>query len=338
MQRLSRYLAQHFFSSLLSFFIPLFGIASLIFFVKIVSITAYIHINFLELFQLYFYVLPQILFFTLSITFFIAAVSATYRLSYDFELIALFALGISPKRLVLYFLKNAALFSAILLIFGLLLIPQAKQLYKGFLTYKRHQMQLNIKPSEFGHKFGDWYLFMKDRQKNRFVDVALYSQKFYDKENFIVAKSATIQNDPKGILLTLYDGNAYSYDKEVLQIVNFKKLQLLDRASNRYFYYQGVVDYWKNALQNKQRAFDLTFFLFLALFPLAALFFIPFLGVVNTRYERKNIFLNSLATTLLYFAIAFGVSKPLGFYALLFLPLWLGVGFWLYKQKVAKRY
>ena len=338
MKRLGRYLSHHFFGAFLSFFIPLFGIASLIFFVKIVSITAYIHVTFLELFQLYFYVLPQILFFTLSITFFVAAVSATYRLSYDFELIALFALGVSPKKIVQFFFKNALFFSLILLIFGLLLIPQAKQLYKGFLTYKRHQMQLNIKPSEFGHKFGDWYLFMKDRQKNRFIDVALYSQKFHNKENFIVASSATIQNDPKGIALTLYNGNAYSYDHDVLQTVQFEKMRLIDQASSKYFYYQGVVDYWKEALKNRQRAFDMTFFLFLALFPIAALYFIPYLGVINTRYEKRNIFLSSLFITVLYFAIAFGLAKPLGFWALALLPVWLLAGFWLYKTKVAKRY
>ena len=338
MRRLTNYLNSHFFSSFLTFLLPLFGIASLIFFVKIVSMTSIIRIDLLELLEMFFYLLPQILFFTLSISFFIAAVSTLYRLSYEFELIATFALGISPNKILKPFFKQAILLSIILSIFGLILIPQAKQLYKGFITHKKRELQLNIKPNDYGHKFGSWLLFIQGKQDNHYIDVALYSQDTQKKENFILASKATISNSPRGIKLTLFNGKAFSYDKETLQQITFEKMEIYDRSSSRVFHYTEILNYWKEAFKNKKRAFDMTFFLFIAFFPLSSIYLVGYLGITNTRYERRNIFFSSLMATLLYFALAFGVAKPLGLKALIFLPIWMLIGYILFRKKILKRY
>jgi len=337
MKRVRRYINRHYFAAFLNFFIPLFGIASLIFFVKIVSVTSVIKVTFLELLQLYIFIIPQILFFTLSITFFVSAVSAIYRLSYEFELIALFSLGYSPGVIVRIFLRQALLLSSILLVFGLVLIPQAKQLYKGFIIHKKAQVELNIKPSEFGHRFGEWYMYVEDKEGENLKNVALYNQQG-QKETFILAKSARLANVASGIRMTLFDGTAYGYSDEKLQQMRFSKMEILDNPTSRMFHYVNVISYWEEALRSDKRAFDMTFFIFLALFPLASLFFIPYLGVTNARYERRNVFLSALGVTLLYFALAFGLAKPLGFKALALLPLWMAAGYWLYRKKILARY
>ncbi len=337
MKRLRSYINRHYFSTFLSFFLPLFGIASLIFFVKIVSVTSIVHITFLELFQLYIFILPQILFFTLSITFFVSAVTAIYKLSYEFELIALFALGISPNAIIKIFFRQALLLSTLLLIFGLVLVPQAKQLYKGFILYKKAQMHLNIKPSEFGHRFGSWYLYIESKEGDIMQNVALFNHD-RKKENLILAQKSRVDNNQSGIRLTLLDGTAYGYSDEKLQQMRFSKMQISDSGKVRDFHYVNVISYWEKALRSDKRAFDMTFFIFIALFPLVSIFYIGYLGITNTRYERRNVFLSSLAVTVLYFALAFGLAKPLGFKALALLPLWMAAGYWLYRKKILARY
>lgn len=338
MRKTADYINSHIFSSFLSFFIPLFGIASLIFFIKLVSVTSIIKITFMELLKMYIFILPQILFFTLSIAFFTAAVSALYKLAFDYELIALFSLGVSPQKITKIIAKSAVLLSLILILLSLILIPQAKQLYKGFIIYKKSSIKLNIKPNQFGHRFGEWYLFIGDKKGNSYQNIALYNQKLNSRQNFINAKEAKIGSDKKGIRLDLMRGKAYIYKNSELQEIAFEKMTIYDSGTAENFFYKGVVDYWSEAFTNHRREFDITLFLFISLFPLAAIFYIPYISVINTRYERRNVFLISLGVIALYFAIAFGLAKPLGVKALIFLPIWMAIGYLLYKNRVLKRF
>ncbi len=337
MSKLYRYLGDQLFSSFLSFFLPLFGIASLLFFIKLVSVTAVIQISFGELMELYLFILPQILFFTLPISFFAAGVGALHRLSFEYETIALFSLGIGPGRILTFFRRYATLLSLALLLLSLILIPQAKQLYKGFVIYKKVQAKINIKPSEFGHHFGDWYLFIEKKGTEGYENVALYNQKLQNQENFIIAQKAKIDND-KGLKLSLHSGHAYTYQPQKLKQIDFEKLILHDTSTNHFFHYKNPFVYWLGALSNHRRAYDLTLFVLFSLFPLVSLYFLAALGIHNPRYEKANIFLKSLVVMALYFGISFGISKALGFWALAFAPLWLVAGVIYYNQKVAKRY
>ena len=335
--KLSNYLGNQLFGSFLSFFLPLFGIASLIFFIKLVSVTAVIQIGFLELMELYLFILPQILFFTLPIAFFAAGVAALHRLSFEYETIALFSLGIAPDKIVTFFRQFGGLLSLALLLLSLILIPQAKQLYKGFVVYKKVQAKINIKPSEFGHHFGDWYLFIEKKGPKGYENVALYNQKLQNQENFIIAKRAQIDNE-QGLKLTLHSGHVYTYQPNRLKQIDFETLVLYDTSASHFFHYKDPFAYWVESLSNHRRAYDLTLFILFSLFPLASLYFLVALGIHNPRYEKGNIFLKALGVMALYFGISFGISKALGFWALAFAPVWLVLGVIYYNQKVAERY
>ncbi len=336
--RLSRYLNNHHFASFLSFFIPLFGIASLIFFIKMVSITSIIHITFFELLELFIFILPQILFFTLPIVYFASAIAALHRLSYEYETIAFFSLGVAPKRFLFIFAKSGALLSLLLLIFSLVLIPQAKQLYKGFIAYKRGVAKLNIKPSEYGHKFGDWYLFLEAKTKDGYYsNISLYNNKLQKRENFIVAKRARLFHGKEGLKLSLFWGRAYTYEKDTLQEVSFRHMDIFDTSSQQNFRYQDVISYWLATLHNSRRAYDLTLFIFISLFPLLSVPLLITFGILNPRFQRGSIF-GAALTTALYFGIAFGLAKALPFYALWFLPIWIVAALFIYKKVIAKRY
>ena len=129
---ISGYLSKNFQSSFFTIFLPLFFIASLVFIIKISALTASIQISFVEMMYLFGYNLPSILFYTLPISFLVATVMTLLRLSNDNELMALFALGSNAKVILYRFFFIASLFSLILLILSLGLMPKTKQQFKAF--------------------------------------------------------------------------------------------------------------------------------------------------------------------------------------------------------------
>ena len=78
-------LKQYLFSQLAITFFPiflgLFFITSVVFVVKIASLTSIITIDFFELFTLFAYVVPQILFYTMPVSFFLSLVITLAKLA-----------------------------------------------------------------------------------------------------------------------------------------------------------------------------------------------------------------------------------------------------------------
>ena len=114
MNKLEKYLINNLSTLFLSIFLSLFAIASVVFLIKLATYTAVIQLTIFEMFKLYLFVLPQILFYTLPITFFIAAALSIFRLSNDNEIVILFALGIHPKFLLKTLFKPAFLLTILL--------------------------------------------------------------------------------------------------------------------------------------------------------------------------------------------------------------------------------
>lgn len=340
MVRLSRYLNSNFSTMFFSLFIPLFSIASLIFFIKVVSITSIIKINYIELLKLYMYVLPQIFFYTIPITFFAAAVITLSKLSYDYEMIVVFSLGIKPFKIAHILGKLSFLASVTLLILSLVVIPQAKQMYKGFIAYKKAQAVFNIKPSEYGQKFGDWLLFIgAQKGRNSFEDVVLYNQKVMEKENFIIAKKAYIVSDKEGLKFVLKNGKGYTYENGVLNELEFKKMVINDLSVFEGKKYRNIIEYWFESSSDKKRAFDFTIFVTVSLFPMISIFLILAIGIRNPRYEKNLTYLWIILSILIFYILAFTLSKKLPFYAIfIIIPIWIALGYSIYNKKIKPRY
>ncbi len=340
MVRLSRYLNKNFSTIFFSLFIPLFSVASLIFFIKVVSITSIIKVDFLELLNLYLYVLPQIFFYTIPITFFAAAIITLSKLSYDYEMVVLFTLGIKPIKIAHILGKMALLASITLLILSLGIIPQAKQMYKGFIVYKKAEAVFNIKPSEYGQKFGDWLLFLgSGNGKNRFKNVALYNQKVMNKENFILAKEANIISDNEGLKFILKEGKGYTYEKEKLKEIEFEKMVINDLSVIEGKTYRNIIEYWFESTSNKTRAFDFSIFIIVSLFPMISIFLILAIGIKNPRYEKNYTYLWIILSIVIFYTISFLLSKQLPFYSIaIILPFWFFIGYFIYRKKINQRY
>ncbi|BCD67898.1 lipopolysaccharide export system permease protein [Nitratiruptor sp. YY09-18] len=281
--------------------------------------------------------MPQILFFSIPVVFFAAAVAMLKKLSFEYESIALFSVAISPHTITNTLLKVAFWTSVLLATISLLIIPQAKQMYKGFIYLKEARAQLNLKPSELGHKFGDWYIYVGAKKKNSYKDVSLY-HKTDKEEHFIVAKSAKIVHSSDSFALELFDGNTYTLDNNKLKQITFDTMTIYDNSKKRYLIYADPFSYWAIAAKNHQRAFDLTLFLLISLFPLAAIYIAAILGIYNPRFEVKGSFFYALFALLLYFSLSFVLAKKFTILALIFFPLWLLGSFLLFNKVIAKRY
>ncbi|MDX1296111.1 MAG: LptF/LptG family permease, partial [Sulfurimonadaceae bacterium] len=128
MDKIKHYLISHFSILFFSIFLALFAIASIVFMVRIAHMTSVITLNLYELFLLYLYILPELLFFTLPITFFVAAALALHKLSVDNEMVVIFALGIKPAFIYRTLLKPAVMLSVIMIFNFIVVIPHTKML------------------------------------------------------------------------------------------------------------------------------------------------------------------------------------------------------------------
>lgn len=304
MGRVNHYLLKHFSSLFASLFFTLFFITSVVFFIKIASITSVIKISFYELGLLYVYLLPNILIYTLPITFFIALCISLFNLSKENETIVLFTLGYMPKKIARLFIIVSSILSLLLIVNILVLIPTAKQLNANFLDYKRAEAKFNIKATEFGQKFSDWLVYIDESdKKDSYSGVVMYQEETAkNTEKIITAKKADINNDNGVLKLELDNGKAFEISSKKIEQVNFSQMYLKSEPKDKVSSVKDIITYWKLALNDDKRAYDLAFFLLIALFPVATVLFGVSIGVVTYRYERGGIYPSMIVVIFGYLA------------------------------------
>ena len=341
MGRVNHYLLRHFSSLFASLFFTLFFITSIVFFIKIASITSVIKINFYELGLLYLYLLPSILTYTLPVTFFIALCISLFNLSKENETIVLFTLGYTPRKIAKLFVIVSFLLSLLLLINILILIPTAKQLNSNFLNYKKAEAKFNIKETELGQKFSDWLVFIdKSDKNNSYSGVVMYQEeRDSSSEKIIIARSADINNHSGTLKLKLDDGKAFQLTKGKIEQVNFEKMYLSSQSKNNPSEIVDVISYWKFALTNKKRVRSLSFLILIALFPIATVLFAISIGIVTYRYKRGNIYIPIALVTVGYLAPGFILIQFIGIYAVLIsLVFNISISYLYYRKKISLRY
>jgi len=191
MNTFSNYLIKNFSISFLPIFSSLFLITSIIFFIQISVNTSYLTLSFVEILQLYSFYIPEIFLYTLPVSFFSAMIVSLSKLSFDLELIVFFALGGDIKKILKPFFLLALLISTTLLIIGLWLKPKAMFKSKELIYNKEDSVQFNLKPSEYGQRFGSWLLHIGDKQQDTYKNIVLFSKK-KDLTLFIKANKSTI--------------------------------------------------------------------------------------------------------------------------------------------------
>lgn len=341
MTRADNYLLKHFVSLFSSLFFILFSITSIIFFIKIVKITSIIQINFLELLLLFVYLIPSLLLYTMPITFFIALCITLFNLSKENELLVLFTLGYSPKKILNLFLSLATILSLLMIINVMVLIPISKQLNRNFIEHKKSEAKFNIQESKFGQKFSNWIVYVRKAKKNHtYKNIALYQLESQNKPTkLILAKTASIENIKGLSRLVLNNGRAFEFRKDRIQQIDFKKMYINTKNSGNISYIKTIYNYWQLAFQNRNRAYDFAFFILIALFPLSTVYLALGLAIVVSRYTSPRIYLYIFLSILSYASLAIVLARTDAFYSVLTVPLaTIFVSYLMYKRQVLLRF
>lgn len=341
MNRTSHYLLKNFSSLFGSLFFTLFFITSVVFFIKIASLTSVIKINFLELGEMYVYLLPRILIYTLPLTFFIAVTISLYNLSKENETIVLFTLGYSPKKITQFFFSTATILSIILIIDFLVLIPLSKQLHQNFIDYKRIEAKFNIKATEFGQTFSDWLVYInKIDTDGTYKSVIMYQEKTKQEEQKIItSKAATIENENGVLQLKLDDGKVFQISDKSINQVNFQTMMINSFSKNYITDVQSIYEYWTFAKSNDKRSSDLVFFSLISLFPVATVLFAISIGIVTYRFQKKNIYPEIFLIIALYIGSITLFVKFLDIYTIpVVFFITLGLSYFVYVKRIKQRY
>jgi lipopolysaccharide export system permease protein len=354
MNKLRRYILSNLSSVFLSMFLPLFMIASMIFSIKLATYTAVIKLSLLDMLKLYMFVLPDILFYTLPISFFVAAVLSIFKLSNDNEIVVLFALGIKPSFLVKTLFTPALLLSILLFIDYFMLYPHTNNLSDNFIDQKKSEAKFNLSASEFGNNFGPWLLYIgkENKEKKSYEDVFLFNKE-NDDEILISAKHADLINDGGILQLELTNGEGYSYSEKKFTQINFDKMTIFNTLKSYQRAYKTPLEYWipKNIDEmtftekwlekhnSKTRKRLIITDTLLSLFPLLSIFLVVAIGVVHARHQKSKIYLYIFLSIILYYGITMSLYHVIGYHMIyLFALLWFAVTYLFYNKTIAKRF
>jgi len=303
------YIVSNFFRTFLTLFIPLFFIISLVYVVKIASLTTKIEIDFSELLQMFSYFIPTILFYTLPISFIAATSSMFFRLSSDNELVALFSLGIKSSYIVRIISYIAVVLSALLLFLSLAIMPQSKHLFNQFKSNKLKEARLNIIPNQLGQKFGTFYIHLKEKNDNDLKDIVVYNRDDKGNNQIFIASQGKIKDEEGLFSLELYNGKGYTYDQATFKEISYDKMSIFDSVEFDQMSFKNSMLYWSNAQDDEGIRQRLFFTIFMSLIPIASLYIVVAFSIINARYQSNRSFLVIASVSIIFYLVAIIIKE-----------------------------
>ncbi len=305
MKLLDKYIFLIFSSTFFPIFITLYTITSIIFLVKLASLTSIIQMNFLELLQLYSYSIPTILFYTLPISYFVGSILSISKLSSEYETIVITSFGLNPLKLLRLFIPTTLVLTIGLLIISLGLIPKATYLKDNFLNIKKQEAQFNIKPSEYGQQFGDWLLYV-DKQHDKTYENITLLQLANSKDYLISATTAKLKHLNNYLSLKLNNGKNFTISTQNIQQIDFKNMLLNHKIiqPKNIITLNDYINYWDDRKQNLSKSKAFSFYILISLFPLLSLLYIVIIGYFNPRYDKDRTTMYGSIILIVYVAFA----------------------------------
>lgn len=337
--KLKQYLFNQLAHSFFPIFLGLYFITSIIFLVKIAALTSIITIDVLELFKLYMYVVPTIIFYTAPISFFISLVITLAKLSSEYELIVITSFGLNPMRILKIFFPITLLLSLSLIVISVGLIPKAKYLNERFLEQKKKEANFNIKASEFGQKFGDWLIYISSKEDKTYSDVKLFQTKD-NKDQFILAKSAVLNNDRGELSFKLYDGKSFHIENEEFNQIDYKNMDINDSITEgKTKNFTNSYEYWKEKIEQNRNIDKFTFYILTSLFPVLSLFLVIAFGYYNPRYEKNRAVALCMTSVVIFYIFMEVLTENVFLHSLYIVPIvWLIGTYFIYKRSVKQQY
>jgi lipopolysaccharide export system permease protein len=285
------------------------------------------------------YSVPNIVFYTLPISFFIGLVISLAKLSSEYELIVITSFGLNPKKILKIFLPLTLILTISLLIVSLGLIPKTKYLTSEMLDFKKREANFNIKPSEYGQKFGEWMIYIEHKNDKVYDEVKLF--KTTEKtDEFIVAKSAVLNNKDSELSFELNHGKLFNInDKEVNQI-DFRTMLINERVANQDTQdFTTAYNFWVENIKRKDQLDRFSFYILVSLFPLISLFLVISFGYYNPRYEKNRSIGLSILCIVLYYICSDYAVKTIVLHSLYLIPLvWILFCYIVYVKKIRQAY
>ena len=322
------------------FFIILFFISSIVVLIGIAGVTFVVKISFGELLYLYLYSLPNSVFFILPITFFATAVLSLSKLSYDYELLVFFSLGISPNAIIKVFLPISILISMTLLVFSLAIVPLSNSAYRNFIDEKKTNVDVNIKPGEFGQQLGNWLIYVGEVEGKEYHNLVLFSKNGLDFESFILSKTGMAKNAFGVFEMDLHDGIAYIADSDFKKVV-FENMVVRNKLGEPRLRSYDLLDYWSKAFDGSSKKLSQLFSqsILISLFPFFSIALLPLFGVANPRFHKNFSYLYIIVTILVFYTFTYLISTNIPLLGIVpFLFAWSVVSYLLYKRFILRYY
>ena len=295
--------------------------------------------NVSELFTLYLYSVPNILFYTLPIAFFIALVIALAKLSSEYELIVITSFGLNPKTILKIFLPITAMLSMALIIVSVGLIPKTKYLTSEMLDLKKREANFNIKPSEYGQKFGEWMIYIENKTDKVYDEVKLFKTQEKTDE-FIIAQNATLNNHNSQLSFELNQGKLFNIKESEFNQIDFKTMLINESIANKQTEeFTTSYAYWRDNLKVNSQTDKFAFYILISIFPLISLFLVIAFGYFNPRYEKNRSIGLSIACIVLYYVCTDYAVKNIVLHALYVIPIaWIMFTYVIYMKKIQRVY
>ncbi|PLY08683.1 MAG: permease [Arcobacter sp.] len=338
--KLKQYLLSQFSNTFFPIFLVLYFITSIIFLVRIASVTSVITIYLFELLTLYAYNLPSIIFYTMPISFFVSLVITLSKLSSEYELIVITSFGLNPTNILKIFLPITFIMSISLLIISIGLIPKTKYLSQEMINQKTKEANFNIKASEFGQKFGDWLIYISKKDDKLYEEVKLFKAQKKDADQFIIAKNARLNNDSGNLSFVLKDGKTFFFEKDKINQIDYKVMHINDTLSESSITpFTDAFDYWNIRSNSKSHVAKLSFYVLTSIFPFISIYLVVAFGYFNPRYEKNRSVAYAIVSVVGFYLISDPLTKAIGFASIIVVAVfWAILSYYIYKSNVQKVY
>ncbi len=339
MDKTRKFITGNFVRNYLLIFLPFFLIVSLVFIVRISVLSSKIALSGWELVELYSFFLPEIIFFTIPLSFIAAIVNTFTKLSEDNELTAIFALGFRPSRILSFLLPSAILFSAILVVVSIMIYPHMKQKLSQFKQKKLAEATLNIEPKKLSQSFGNFHIYVDEKTNNNYKGVVLFNNSNKKSYQLLIADRGKVENNDSIFTLKLYDGTGESSSPEKIEELRYKAMNIYQYSTKGYKKIKSVSKYWKEARYKKGKRGRLLYLLFVSFSPLLVFGIASALSIYNPRYQKNlGFFIIFLMAILVYIPAAI-LQKSGNIYIFAgFIILFIAMNIYMLKYKLSSRY
>jgi len=300
MGRIRGFILAEFGRNYLLVFLPFFSILSIVYLIRISIFSQKVTLHTEEVLRLFSFFLPDILFYTLPLSFVVALTVTMVKLSGENELIALFSFGFKPLHILKTFLLPALLFTLLMLILSLYTIPRSSLAYKLFEHRKMVEAELSISPKQLGQKFGNYIVFLEEKQEDIYRNIVLFATDNRDKRVLLSADRGTIEHNGSQVSLNLYNGTGDTFLPERIETLEYRQMILYNHARS-HMDYQWLSRGWSHIQTNKRDMAHFVYYLFLSLSPLLVTGMILAFAIIHPRYQKPRTYLINFAIgTLLY--------------------------------------